>query len=66
MQEMIISVGGIVYGVVLVCIAFMRNRFAEALRIDALIVPQPSETTRMLNPLIGLALIGYQLYVLMH
>jgi len=63
--EFIVMLGGIAYGAVLLCVAFARNRFTEALRIDALIVPHPSEATRMLNPVIGLALIGYQAWLLL-
>jgi hypothetical protein len=42
----------------------VRTRFTEAARIDALMVPNPSETTRPLNLLIGLALIAYNGYSL--
>jgi hypothetical protein len=62
--DFIVSAGGIAYGIVLVAVAFTRHRFAETLRIDALMVPRPSETTRLLNPVIGLALIGYQAWLL--
>ncbi len=59
MQDLIVTVGGMLYGLVLVCVVFFRNRFTETLRIDALIVPNPTEATRMLNLVIGLLLIGY-------
>ncbi len=65
MLDLIITVGGIVYGVVLVSVMFFRNRVTEALRIDALIVPKPTDATRMLNPVIGLLLIGYDVYSLL-
>lgn len=65
MLDLVVTAGGIVYGVVLVSVVFFRNRFTEALRIDALIVPQPTDATRALNPVIGLLLIGYNAYSLL-
>ena len=65
MLDLIVTLGGIVYGVVLVSVVFFRNRFTEALRIDALIVPKPTDATRMINPVIGILLIGYNAYSLL-
>ena len=65
MLDLVVTMGGIVYGVVLVSVVFFRNRFTEAFRIDALIVPQPTDATRPLNPVIGLLLIGYNAYSLL-
>jgi hypothetical protein len=49
----------------LVCAALFRNRFTEALRLDALIVPEPNDATRMINPSIGLLLLAYNGYSLL-
>jgi len=65
MLDLIVTVGGMVYGAVLVSVAFFRNRYTEALRIDALMLPKPTDATRMLNPVIGLLLIGYEAYSLL-
>lgn len=65
MLDLIVTIGGIVYGAVLVSVVFFRNRFTEALRIDALIVPKVTDATRVLNPIIGLLLIGYNAYSLL-
>lgn len=65
MLDLVVTIGGIVYGVVLVSVVFFRNRFTEALRIDALIVPKPTDATRMINPVIGILLIGYNAYSLL-
>jgi Na+-transporting NADH:ubiquinone oxidoreductase subunit NqrD len=65
MLDLIVTIGGIVYGVVLVSVAFFRNRFTEALRVDALFLPRPTEATRMLNPGIGLLLLAYNAYSLL-
>ncbi len=34
-------------------------------KIDALIVPKPTDATRVLNPVAGLLLIGYDVYSLL-
>lgn len=65
MLDLIVTIGGIVYGTVLVSVVFFRNRFTEALRIDALMVPKPTNATRVLNPVIGLLLIGYNAHSLL-
>jgi hypothetical protein len=64
MLDLIVTTGGIVYGVVLVSAVFFRNALTEALRIDALLVPKPTDTTRPLNLVIGLVLIAYNSYSL--
>jgi len=63
-MDLIVIIGGIAYGAVLVSVVLFRNRFTEALRIDALIVPRPSDATRMINPVIGVLLIAYNAYSL--
>jgi len=62
--DLIVTLGGIAYGAALLSIVFFRNRFTEALRLDALIMPNPTDATRMLNPGIGLLLMAYNAYVL--
>ncbi len=64
MLDLIVTTGGIVYGAVLVSAVFFRNRFTEALRIDALLVPKPTDTTLPLNLVVGLVLIAYNGYSL--
>ncbi len=64
MLDLIVTLGGIVYGAVLVSVVFFRNRFTEALRIDALIMPKPTDATRMINLGIGLLLAAYNAYSL--
>ena len=53
------------YGLVLTAVPFVRNRFTEALRIDALLMPRPTEATRLLNLAAGLLLAGYNGYSLL-
>lgn len=53
------------YGVLLIVANFVSNRFTEMFRIDALLVPHPTDKTRWLNLLAGLAVIGYNAYILL-
>ena len=64
MLDLIVTAGGIAYGAVLVSAVFFRNRFTEALRIDALLVPKPTDSTLPLNLVVGLVLIAYNGYSL--
>ncbi len=61
----VVTVGGIIYGLVLTVVPFVRNRFTEAMRIDALLTPRPTEATRLLNLVAGLLLVGYSGYSLL-
>jgi hypothetical protein len=51
--------GAIAYGTVLILSTFIRTRLTEALRVDALFLPQASERTRPLNLIFGLLVAGY-------
>ena len=64
-MDLIVTLLGICYGVVLILAAFVSNRITEAIRIDALFMPKPSETTRPLNLAAGIAIAGYSLYSLL-
>lgn len=63
--DTIITVIGISYGVLLILTAFVRTKFTEAFRIDALFIPNPSETTRLLNLVAGILVAGYSIYSLL-
>ena len=62
---MVITVIGIFYGALLILAAFARNKSIDAMRIDALIIPEPSESTRPLNLVAGLLFAGYSIYSLL-
>lgn len=64
MQDLIVTVGGIAYGMALVSVVFFRNRVTEALRIDALLLPRLTDATRMINPVVGILLIAYNAHSL--
>lgn len=62
--DSILTYVGIVYGFVLIMVFFVRNAATEAFRIDALITPNPSDSTRSLNLIAGLLVAGYSIYSL--
>ena len=55
----LVNAGAVVYGLVLVAAMFMRTPLTEALRVDALFLPQASEKSRPLNLVFGLLIAGY-------
>lgn len=58
-MDTIVNAGAVAYGVALVLAAFVRTPLTEALRIDALFLPQAGEKTRPLNLVLGLIVGGY-------
>jgi hypothetical protein len=54
-----VNAGAIAYGLLLVLGTFVRTNLPEALRIDALFIPQAGEKTRPLNLVLGLLIAGY-------
>lgn len=62
--DTILTLVGIIYGALLIFSVFMRNRFTEAMRIDALLMPNPTQNTRILNLIAGLLILGYMIYSL--
>jgi hypothetical protein len=54
-----IHVVAIVYGLVLMAAVFLRAPLTEAMRIDALFLPNADERTRALNLPLGLLIAGY-------
>lgn len=63
-MDTIVAMGGIIYGLLLILATFVRHRVTESLRIDALFIPQPTESTRPLNLIVGLLVAGYGIYSL--
>lgn len=60
--DLLATVGGVVYGVLLVLVVFVKTRFTESLRIDSLIIPNSSEKTRPINLIAGVCFAGYSIY----
>ncbi len=58
-MDQIIHYGGILYGLLLIVGTFVRTPVTEALRIDALFIPQAGEKSRPLNFFLGLLIAGY-------
>ncbi|MDO8446517.1 MAG: hypothetical protein Q7T53_10530 [Deltaproteobacteria bacterium] len=63
--DSILTYVGIIYGILLVLATFVHNKVTEAFRIDALFMPNPSESTRPLNLVAGLLVAGYSIYSLL-
>jgi len=63
--DTIVNAVGVVYGSLLVLTAFARTRITEPMRIDALFMKQPTESTRPLNLVVGLLVAGYAIYSLL-
>jgi tRNA(Leu) C34 or U34 (ribose-2'-O)-methylase TrmL len=57
--DILVNAGAVAYGVTLVVATFVRHPLTEAMRIDALFIPQANERTRPLNLLMGVAIAGY-------
>lgn len=57
-----ITVIGIIYGLLLIGTYVVPTKATEAFRIDALIMPNPSDATRVLNLVAGLLFAGYNIY----
>ena len=60
----LLLIGGIIYGALLIAVVFVKTKFTEPFRIDALIMPNPSEKTRPLNLVAGICFAGYSIYSL--
>lgn len=58
-MQIAVNAGAVLYGLVLIAAAFVRTPLTEALRIDALFLPQASERTRPLNLALGLLIAAY-------
>jgi tRNA(Leu) C34 or U34 (ribose-2'-O)-methylase TrmL len=57
--DILVNAGAVAYGITLVVATFVRHPLTEAMRIDALFIPQANERTRPLNLLMGVAIAGY-------
>lgn len=62
--DLFVTLLGIAYGGVLIWAFFVSNPFTEAMRIDALLLPKPSASTRPLNLAAGILVAGYCVYSL--
>jgi len=59
-----LTIAGIAYGVLLIAATFVNNRVIEAFRLDAIFMRNPTPATRSINLVVGLAIIGYNVYTL--
>lgn len=63
--DTIVTAIGIIYGSILILATFYSNKVTEAFRIDALLMPKPTESSRPLNLVAGLLVSGYSIYLLL-
>ncbi|OGS97838.1 MAG: hypothetical protein A3F73_02060 [Gallionellales bacterium RIFCSPLOWO2_12_FULL_59_22] len=61
-MDMVVNVVGVIYGIALIMTIFVRTRVTELLRVDALFLRQPTESTRPINLIAGLLIAGYAIY----
>ena len=61
----VVTIVGIVYGLMLIMVTFVRIKFIELMRIDALVIPHPTDSTRPVNLIAGLLIAGYGIYSLL-
>ncbi len=64
-MDTIVNVIGIIYGLILILAAFMRNKALESMRVDILFMPNPTEKTRPVNLFVGLLIACYAAYSLL-
>ncbi len=55
----IVHIGAVVYGLALAACFFVNHPVTEAMRVDAMFLPNASERTRPLNLIFGVLVAGY-------
>jgi hypothetical protein len=60
-----LTIAGIAYGVLLIVATFVNNRIIESFRLDVIFMRNPTPSTRSVNLVAGLAIIGYNVYTLL-
>ncbi|NBD21369.1 hypothetical protein GTZ97_11910 [Aquabacterium fontiphilum] len=58
-MDAIVNAGAVAYGLLLVTGTFIRTPVTEALRIDAMFLPNAGDKGRVLNLLLGSLIAGY-------
>ena len=64
-MDTIVNILGVIYGLILILAAFVHNKALEPMRLDALVMAQPTESTRPVNLVVGLLVAGYAIYSLL-
>lgn len=63
-MDMVLTIIGIAYGVLLIAATFVNNKLIDAFRLDTMFMRNPAPSARGLNLFAGLLLIGYNVYTL--
>lgn len=64
-NDLILTIAGIAYGLLLIASTFVNNRVIEAFRLDTMFMRQPPPQARNINLVVGLAIIGYNVYTML-
>lgn len=59
-----LTIAGIAYGILLIVATFVNNRVIESFRLDVIFTRSPTPSTRYVNLVAGLVIIGYNVYTL--
>lgn len=60
-----LTIAGIAYGLLLIAATFINNKVLESFRLDVIFMKSPSQSTRSVNLVAGLVLIGYNVYTML-
>lgn len=63
--DLVLTIAGIVYGILLIVATFVNNKVIDAFRLDTMFMRQPPPQARNVNLVVGLAIIGYNVYTLL-
>ncbi len=64
-QDLILTLAGIAYGVLLVAATFIDNKVIGAFRLDTMFMKTPPASARGINLVVGLLMIGYNVYTML-
>lgn len=63
-NDLILTLAAFAYAGLLIAATFINNRFFAAFRLDTLFMRNPPAAAKGINLVAGLAIIGYNVYVL--
>ncbi len=64
-NDLILTLAGIAYGILLIAATFINNRIIGAFRLDTMFMKTPPASARGINLVVGLLIIGYNVYTML-
>lgn len=64
-SDLVLTIAGIAYGVLLIASTFVNNKVIGAFRLDTMFMRQPPPQARTINLIVGLVIIGYNVYTML-